>query len=124
MKHQSWFKVIGIGVLIGLVAALFMTVVISVLRYLLGLASPPELVGDRIAPFFEPYKFFALLDSFGGYNELKKAGVRGVLGGQLAVGALGGALYAVIVERARRRSLSGATAPGEKAATRPANSLT
>ena len=103
MRRQSWLKVIGVGLLCGVVAGLVMTAVIAALRYWLSLASPPELVGDRIAPFFEPHKFFELLFSYGGYNELKQAGVRGVLGGQLALGAIGGVIYMFLVERERRR---------------------
>jgi DMSO/TMAO reductase YedYZ molybdopterin-dependent catalytic subunit len=119
MKHQSWLRTAATGLLTGLVAALSMTVVISALRYLLGLASPPELIGDRIAPLFSPEEFFELLSSYGGYNQLKIAGVRGVLGGQLAVGALGGLLHAVVVERERRRAARRTQGPAGGAATSP-----
>lgn len=104
MRRQPWVKVIAVGGACGLVAALAMTLVILALRYWLGLATPAELFGDRLAPLIEPGRFLALLNEFGGYDKLKQAGVEGVLGGQLAVGALGGALYSVFVERARRRT--------------------
>ena len=123
MKKQSWMKVLGIGLLIGFVAALGMTMTIAALRYLFYLPSPPELIGDRLAPLFTPEKFFELLFSYGGYNQLKIAGVRGVLIGQLAVGALGGLLYALIVERARRRSTLAAGAPVRGGLSRPGAAL-
>jgi len=124
MKKESWLKVIGIGLLIGLAAGLCMTMTIGALRYFLSLASPPELIGDRIAPLFEPSKFFELLFSYGGYNQLKQAGIRGVLGGMLGVSMLGGVLYAIIVERARRRELTAAGAAStDKPAERSTNFL-
>lgn len=124
MKKQSWLKVSGTGLLLGLAAGLCMTMTMGALRYFLSLASPPELIGDRIAPLFEPSKFFELLFSYGGYNQLKQAGIRGVLGGMLGVSMLGGALYAIIVERARRRELTADSAAStEQPASRPTNFL-
>ena len=94
-------KSLATGLLAGLIAALVMTFVMSLLRYLLGLATPAELFGDRIAPTFNPGEFLQLLQQFGGYNELKQAGAGSVLAGQIVVGTLGGLIYAYIVERGR-----------------------
>lgn len=101
MKTGIAGKALGAGLLAGLVAGILMTLVLLLLRYLFGLATPSELVGDRLAAQLTIEKFFELLGRFGGYNELKQAGVSSVIGGQLAVGALGGLLYAGIIERAR-----------------------
>ena len=98
---RHWFQRLGAGMLAGLVASFVMTLVMVLLRYGLGVATPAELTGDRLAPTLTIAQFFALLDRFGGYNELKQAGVAGVLLGQLAIGVLGGVLYALVVERQR-----------------------
>lgn len=100
-NRHSRRKSLAIGLLAGLVAALLMTLVLLLLRYLFGVATPSELVGDRIAPLMGVDRFLELLDRFGGYNQLKQIGVMSVIGGQLVVGALGGLLYAFIVERSR-----------------------
>jgi hypothetical protein len=106
MQPEGWLRTIGIGLLIGLVASSFMTLAMMALRYGLGLATPAELVGDRLAPTLTIQEFFALLSRYGGYTELKQVGVASVLAGQLAVGVLGGLLYALIA-RPRRTHPSG-----------------
>ncbi|MDQ3174934.1 MAG: molybdopterin-dependent oxidoreductase [Acidobacteriota bacterium] len=100
MKSNRW-KQRGAGLLAGLVAAILMTLALLLLRYLFGVATPSELVGDRIAPLLGVDRFLELLDRFGGYNNLKQIGVTSVIGGQLVVGAFGGLLYGFIVERSR-----------------------
>jgi DMSO/TMAO reductase YedYZ molybdopterin-dependent catalytic subunit len=97
MQSEGWPKTLGVGLLIGVVASIFMTLAMMVLRYSLGVATPAELVGDRLAPTFTIQEFFELLARYGGYNELKQVGVTSVLAGQLAVGVLGGVLFAFIV---------------------------
>src|SRR6266852_5617457 len=89
------------GGLVGLLAALAMTLLLLVLRATLGLPTPSEMVGDRLTAFISIQQFFALLDQFGGYNGLKQAGGGGVVVGQLVVGTVTGAL--VGVQRERRR---------------------
>ena len=84
----------GLGALSGLVAALGMTGLMLVLRSVLGLPTPSELVGDRLTAFITIQQFFALLGQFGGYEGLKQAGGGGVIVGQLAVGVLGGVAFA------------------------------
>ncbi|HSH78090.1 MAG TPA: molybdopterin-dependent oxidoreductase [Herpetosiphonaceae bacterium] len=101
-KHK--IRVLAGGLLAGLVAALTMTFVMVVARFTLGLASPAELIGDRIAPTLGIGRFFELLSRFGGYNQLKQLGISSVLAGQLIFGTLGGAVYAVVVERGRAKS--------------------
>jgi len=76
-----------------------MTLFLLLLRYLFGVATPSELVGDRIAPLLGVDRFLELLGLFGGYNNLKQIGVMSVIGGQLIVGALGGLIYAFIAAR-------------------------
>jgi DMSO/TMAO reductase YedYZ molybdopterin-dependent catalytic subunit len=89
------------GAASGLVAALAMMLAMMSLRLLSGVATAPELVGDRIAPLLPVDTFLYLLDLAGGYNELKQIGVVSVIAGQLAVGLLGGLWYATRTERAR-----------------------
>lgn len=103
MTVRRWVAVLGSGLLAGLVAALVMTLVMLLMRYLLGISSPAELGPDRMAPTIEVNRFLRLLSRWGGYNRLKQLGVGSVLLGQLAFGGLFGMLYAIIVERARRR---------------------
>ncbi|MBA3766981.1 MAG: hypothetical protein H0W99_08335, partial [Acidobacteria bacterium] len=103
MRGKQWLKTLGAGFLAGLAAAILMTLVLLLLRFQFGIATPSELVGDRIAPLLGIEKFFELLGRFGGYNQLKQVGVGSIIGGQLIVGALGGLLYAFIVKRARAR---------------------
>lgn len=93
-------KVISSGALAGVVAALLMTLVLLVLRRQLGVPTPSELVGERLAPTLSVDTFIKLLTQFGGFNNLKKIGFGSVIGGQIVVGLLGGLAYALIVDRA------------------------
>jgi len=102
-KKQAQIKLISTGALAGVVAALVMTLVLLVLRHQLGVPTPSELVGERLAPTLSVDTFIKLLNEFGGFNNLKKIGFGSVLGGQIAVGLLGGLAYALIVERAASR---------------------
>lgn len=95
----SRIKAVATGALAGLTAALLMTLLLLLLRSQFGVATPSELVGDRIAPLLSVDRFIKLLTQFGGYNNLKKIGFGSVLGGQLVVGVLGGLLYAIVVNR-------------------------
>lgn len=108
MSSNIWrsIKSLATGLLAGFIAALVMTFVMALLRYLLGLATPAELFGDRIAPTFNPGEFLQLLQQFGGYNELKQAGAGSVLAGQIVVGTLGGLIYAYLVESERPKANS------------------
>jgi DMSO/TMAO reductase YedYZ molybdopterin-dependent catalytic subunit len=76
-----------------------MILAMLVLRALWGIATPQELIGDRVAPFLNVWLFIALLTAARGYNHLKQLGVCGVLAGQILVGAAGGLVYALLVRR-------------------------
>ncbi len=100
-------KTLGAGLLAGLVAALLMTLVMVVLRYTLGVASTFEMIGDRFAPLIPVGPFLELQAKLGGYNAMKQLGVSSAIVGQLVVGSLGGAAYAIIVGRAGRSEAEG-----------------
>ncbi|MDQ6672857.1 MAG: molybdopterin-dependent oxidoreductase [Chloroflexota bacterium] len=85
----------------GLVAALAMTGLLLLLRATLGVATPSEMVGDRLTAFISIKQFFSLLDQFGGYSGLKQAGGGGVIAGQLVVGTLAGVLFGALMEERR-----------------------
>lgn len=106
MTRIGPFRSLGAGLLAGLVAALAMTLMMLVLRLLFGISPPPESIPDRIAPTLPVNDFFALLRRFGGYDRLKQLGVVSGLAGQLAVGLLGGALYALVTGRTSRSGFS------------------
>src|ERR1700731_1419824 len=89
------------GGLVGLLAALTMTVVLLVFRLVLGSPTPSEMVGDRLTAFISIEQFFALLGQFGGYEGLKKVGGGGVIVGQLVVGVLAGIAFAGYAARHR-----------------------
>ena len=100
-------KTLGAGLLAGLVAALLMTLVMALLRYTLGVASTFEMIGDRFAPLIPVKPFLELQATLGGYNAMKQLGVSSAIVGQLVVGSLGGAAYAIIVGRAGRSEVEG-----------------
>ncbi|MBC8162496.1 MAG: hypothetical protein H7Z42_14900 [Roseiflexaceae bacterium] len=93
VQFRHWLSVRRVGLLAGLVAALVMTLILLVLRTLFGAPTPSELIADRTAPFLPLPVFFVMLGAAGGYNNLKGFEVVSTILGQLAVGALGGAVY-------------------------------
>lgn len=102
--RAGWVDVVA-GACAGLVGAPAMTCLLLALRATLGVATPSEMVGDRLTAFISIKQFFSLLDQFGGYSGLKQAGGGGVIAGQLVVGVLAGVLFAVLVELRRMRAL-------------------
>jgi DMSO/TMAO reductase YedYZ molybdopterin-dependent catalytic subunit len=98
-----WLKVLGGGFLAGLVAALFMTVVLALLRLFVGVGLPVELGGDRFLPTFDVNEFLRLLSRNGGPIAAKRKALLSGFGGQLGVGVAFGVLYAFIAELGRRR---------------------
>jgi DMSO/TMAO reductase YedYZ molybdopterin-dependent catalytic subunit len=98
-KKPGRIRILGVGALAGTVAALLMTLVLLVLRSQFGVATPSELVGDRMAPTISVDTFIKLLTQFGGFNNLKKISFGSVIGGQIIIGLLGGVVYALIVNR-------------------------
>ena len=62
----------------------------------LGVATPLVIIGDRLSVFIPPGPFLSLMGKVGGYNHLKQLGVGSTIAGQIVVGAIGGALYALL----------------------------
>src|SRR5947208_142860 len=65
----------------------------------LGVATPLVIIGDRLSVFIPPGPFLSLMGKVGGYNHLKQLGVGSTIAGQLLVGAIGGAIFALFVRR-------------------------
>src|SRR6478736_7408245 len=65
----------------------------------LGVATPLGIIGDRLSVFIPPGPFLSLMGKVGGYNHLKQLGVGSTIGGQLVVGLIGGAIFALFVRR-------------------------
>src|SRR5919109_3293177 len=91
------------GLLAGLIAGIAMTVVMLLLA-LCGVATPLAIIGDRLSVFIPPGPFLALMGKVGGYNHLKQLGVGSTMAGQLLVGAIGGAIFGLIVRRTPGRA--------------------
>ena len=96
--------ILGIGLLAGVVATLVMVLLMVAGRYWLGISPPPEALPDRFAPTISIERFFELFDRFGGYNGLKKFGIKSGLTGLGVAGAVVGILYAIVVESRRARA--------------------
>jgi DMSO/TMAO reductase YedYZ molybdopterin-dependent catalytic subunit len=95
-------KVILAGLMAGFVAGIVMTTAMLVLATL-GVATPLVIIGDRLSVFIPPGPFLSLMGKVGGYNHLKQLGVGSTIAGQLLVGAIGGALYAMLSRPAQER---------------------
>ena len=93
---MSRSKAILAGLLAGLVAGIAMTVTMLVLAQF-GIATPLTIIGDRISVFFKPEPFLALMGRVGGYNHLKQLGVGSTMAGQLALGAIAGGVFGLIM---------------------------
>ena len=106
MAAMSRSKVIGAGLLAGAVAGLVMTLVM-LLFACAGVATPLVIFGDRLSVFIPADTFLALMGRVGGYNRMKQLGVGSVMGGQIFVGALGGAFYGLVRRGRERRSRFG-----------------
>jgi DMSO/TMAO reductase YedYZ molybdopterin-dependent catalytic subunit len=98
---RRWARVFGAGLLAGLVAALFMIVVMALLRFILGIPLPSEMGGDRFLPYIGVFSFLSLLGEFGGPSGAKTLALLATFEGQVVVGGIIGVLYAVIVGRGR-----------------------
>ena len=98
MPLKRRFTLLGSGLLAGVVAALAMALVMVVARYWLGISPPPESIPDRIAPTLSISKFFSLFGKYGGYNGLKKFGIKSGLEALAGAGVVVGLLYSIIVE--------------------------
>jgi DMSO/TMAO reductase YedYZ molybdopterin-dependent catalytic subunit len=91
-------KAISAGLLAGLVAGITMTVVMLLLAWV-GVATPLAIIGDRLSVFIPPGPFLSIMGRVGGYNHLKQLGVGSTLAGQLLLGALGGAIFSLLMRR-------------------------
>ncbi|MDQ6624519.1 MAG: molybdopterin-dependent oxidoreductase [Verrucomicrobiota bacterium] len=105
-QPSRWKSIIA-GAWAGLLAAIVMTALMLLLMSAFGIAMPFTLIGDRLSAFIPVDQFLALMGRVGGYNHMKQLGVASVIGGQLLLGALGGAIYGAVLCGApeRRRSL-------------------
>ena len=77
-----------------------MTVVMLRLAWF-GVATPLAIFGDRLSVFIPADTFLKLMGRVGGYNHMKQLGVGSVMGGQIVVGAIGGAVYGLVRRSAR-----------------------
>src|SRR5881394_2499584 len=97
---MSKTRAIFAGLFAGFVAAVVMTTAMLLLAAL-GVATPLVIIGDRLSVFIPPGPFLSLMGKVGGYNHLKQLGVGSTIAGQLAVGAIAGAIFALVVRRTR-----------------------
>ena len=95
-------KLISAGLFAGFVAAALMTTAMLLLATF-GVATPLVIIGDRLSAFIPPGPFLSLMGRVGGYNHLKQLGVGSTIAGQLVMGAIGGAIFALCVRRAAGR---------------------
>ena len=100
---MSKTKAIYAGLLAGFIAAVLMTTAMLLLATL-GVATPLVIIGDRLSVFIPPGPFLSLMGKVGGYNHLKQLGVGSTIGGQLVVGAIGGAIFALFMRRVPGRA--------------------
>jgi DMSO/TMAO reductase YedYZ molybdopterin-dependent catalytic subunit len=105
---MSRSKALLAGCLAGLVAAIAMTVVMLLLACF-GVATPLVIIGDRLSVFIPPEPFLSIMGKVGGYNHLKQLGVGSTMAGQLLVGALGGAVFGLMMRRDPTRRATRAT---------------
>src|SRR5437763_11609736 len=91
-------KTIFAGLVAGLLGGILMTTAMLLLAKL-RVATPLVIIGDRLSVFIPPGPFLSLMGRVGGYNHLKQLGVGSTIAGQLLVGAIGGAIFALFVRR-------------------------
>ena len=96
---MSRTKAIFAGLLAGLVAGIAMTAAMLLLAWILGVATPIVLIGDRISVFLPPGPFLSIMGKVGGYNHLKQLGVGSTIAGQLLIGAIAGAIFGLLIRR-------------------------
>ncbi|HEX3721845.1 MAG TPA: molybdopterin-dependent oxidoreductase [Nitrolancea sp.] len=104
-RWTVWLKRIGIGLLAGLTAALVMTAVMALLRLVLGISPPAELLGDRIVPTINVREFIRIIIRYGGPEQAKEVPIKATIAGQLAVGAIAGLLYSLVVKESKGQRL-------------------
>jgi DMSO/TMAO reductase YedYZ molybdopterin-dependent catalytic subunit len=102
IADMSRSKALLAGLLAGIVAGIAMTVVMLVLAWF-RIATPLAIIGDRLSVFIPPGPFLSVMGRVGGYNHLKQLGVGSTMAGMLLVGAIGGALYGILLRRTPQR---------------------
>src|SRR5437667_6626989 len=105
---MSGTKALSAGLLAGLVAGIAMTVVMSHCACF-GVPPPLAIIGDRLSVFISPGPFLSIMGRVGGYNHLKQLGVGSTMAGQVLVGALGGAIFGLVMRRNPARRVTPAT---------------
>src|SRR5438132_12272011 len=105
---MSRSKAVFAGLLAGLVAGIAMTAAMLLLASF-GIATPLAIIGDRLSVFISPGPFLSIMGRVGGYNHLKQLGVGSTMAGQLLVGALGGAIFGLVMRRNPARRVTPAT---------------
>ena len=105
---MSRSKALFAGLMAGLIAGIAMTTVMLLLACF-GVATPLAIIGDRLSVFIPPGPFLALMGKVGDYNHLKQFGVGSTMAGQLVVGALGGAMFGLLMRRDPARRVTGVT---------------
>src|SRR3954466_2668947 len=105
---MSRTKAFATGLLAGLVAAIAMTLVMLVLASF-GIATPLAIIGDKLSVFIKPGPFLEIMGRVGGYNHLKQLGVGSTITGQLLFGALGGAVYGLVMRQDPTKRATAAT---------------
>ena len=95
---MSKTRAVFAGLLAGIIAAIAMTVMMLLLACL-GVATPLAIIGDRLSVFIPPGPFLSVMGRVGGYNHLKQLGVGSTMAGQIAVGALAGAIFGLFMRR-------------------------
>src|SRR5437868_10732787 len=106
---MSRTKALLAGALAGTVAGIMMTTAMLLLAWLFGVATPLVLIGDRLSVFISPVPFLSIMGKVGGYNHLKQLGVGSTIAGQVLVGAIAGAIFALRVRRNSGRRATVAT---------------
>ncbi len=84
-----------------------MLAVMACLRLFFSLATPSEMIFDRIFPFLTVDFFIGSLVKAGGYSQLKLQGVYGALAGHLGAAVLSGMIYGLFVSLAPARRQRG-----------------
>ena len=98
-------KALFVGLLAGLIAGVAMTTAMLALACF-GVATPLVIIGDRLSVFIKPGPFLSIMGRVGGYNHLKQLGVGSTMAGQLAVSALGGAIFGLLMRHNPRRRVT------------------
>lgn len=82
------------GLVAGIVATSLLVLVMVAARTWLGISPPPEALPDRFAPTLSIDEFFKLFNRYGGYNGLKRFGVKAGLTGLVGGGTIFGVIFA------------------------------